>query len=91
MYLHLGQETVVRTSSVVGIFDLENTSISKITKDFLRKSEQAGRVFNVSYELPKSFVICEEEGTATVYITQISSATLRKRTGFIEGLSNVQR
>ena len=89
MYLHLGQDTVVRTKTVVGIFDLENTSISKITKEFLASSEKSGLVVNVSYELPKSFVICEEKGQCKVYITQISSATLKKRTGFMEGIANV--
>ena len=89
MYLHLGQDTVVRTDQVVGIFDLENTSISKITKEFLAKSERAGRVVNVTSDLPKSFVICADGGRVRVYITQISSATLRKRAGFIEGIANV--
>ena len=89
MYLHLGQDTVVRTGDVIGIFDLENTSVSKNTKQFLAKSEQSGRVVNVSYELPKSFVICAEGKKSTVYITQISSATLKKRAGFIDGISNV--
>ena len=89
MYLHLGQDTVVRTSEVIGIFDLENTSISKITRDFLARAEKSGAVVNVSYELPKSFVLCGKRGSQTVYITQISSATLKKRAGFIEGISNI--
>lgn len=91
MYLHLGQDTVVRTDDIIGIFDLENTSISKITKEFLAKSEKAGRVVNVSYELPKSFVICTQNKKTAVYITQISSSTLKKRAGFIEGISNIDR
>lgn len=89
MYLHLGQDTVVRSSEIVGIFDLENTSISKITKGFLAASEKAGRVVNVSFELPKSFVVCAVGKKATVYITQISSTTLRKRAGFMDGISNI--
>ena len=89
MYLHLGQDTVVRTDEIVGIFDLENTSISKITKDFLTRAEKERRVYNVSYELPKSFVICGGRDDTTVYITQISSATLKKRAGFVEGIANV--
>lgn len=90
MYLHLGQDTVVRTNDIVGIFDLENTSISKITKSFLAKSEKAGRVVNVSHELPKSFVVCAVGRDTTVYITQISSMTLKKRSGFIDGIANIE-
>lgn len=91
MYLHLGQDTVVRAGDVIGIFDLENTSISKITKEFLAKAEQNGWVYNVSYELPKSFVLCGSGDRTTVYITQISSATLKKRAGFMEGIANIGR
>ena len=44
----------------------------------------------MSLELPKSFVVCRDEtGRLTVYISQISTATLLKRTGFVEGLSNL--
>lgn len=91
MYLHLGQDTVVRTDEVIGIFDLENSSVSKLTRDFLARSEKAGLVVNVSYELPKSFVLSGTREHTTVYITQISSATLKKRAGFIEGISNIER
>jgi len=53
-------------------------------------AEKGGRVCNVTMELPKSFVVCvDRDGTETVYISQISSATLLKRAGFVEGLSNV--
>ena len=90
MYLHLGQETVVRLREVVGIFDMENATISKYTRQFLADAEKGGRVCNVTMELPKSFVVCvDRDGTETVYISQISSATLLKRAGFVEWLSNV--
>ena len=83
MYLHLGEETVVRMKDIIGIFDIENTSISKHTKDFLAGSEKGGRVVTVSYEMPKSFVVCEDDGgdggEEKVYISQISTATLKKR------------
>ena len=79
MYIHLGEETVVRSADVIGIFDIENTSVSKHTKEFLAYSEKSGNVVNVSYEMPKSFVICENSGKETVYISQISAATLSKR------------
>ena len=84
MYIHLGQETVVKKKDIIGIFDLDNTTVSLKTRDFLKKAEQKGQVVNVSLELPKSFVICKEKGkTQKVYITQISSATLLKRSEFI--------
>lgn len=79
MYIHLGEETVVRSADVIGIFDIENTSLGKYTKEFLAASEKGGRVCNVSYEMPKSFTVCENDGEEKVYISQISAATLSKR------------
>ena len=81
MYIHLGQETVIRSEDVIGIFDLDSTTVSKNTRIFLAKAEKKGEVFNVSYELPKSFTLCSEKKSKknTVYISQISSQTLLKR------------
>ena len=88
MYLHLGQDTVVKLSEVVAIFDLENASIAKATKRYLALAQKQGLVVNVSTELPKSFVVCvDEKGRTTVYISQISSASLKKRTNFVKEIS----
>ena len=80
MYIHLGQETVIKSKDVIGIFDLETTTISKNTRLFLEKAEKNKEVETVSYELPKSFIICSsEKRKQKVYISQISSSTLLKR------------
>ena len=81
MYLHLGEETVVKEKDIIGIFDIENTSVSKHTQDFLASSEKKGRIINVSYEMPKSFIVCNENKNSRekVYISQISASTLKKR------------
>ena len=72
MYLHLGCDTVVNTKDIISILDLESTSISKYSKEFLKIVEEEGFVRNVSEEIPKSFVIGEEKGQSVVYITNIS-------------------
>lgn len=88
MYLHLGQDTVIKTNEIIGIFDLETSTISKVTRDYLAEAQKQGRVVNVSLEMPKSFVLCRgKERKAIVYISQISTTTLLKRTGFLEGIS----
>ena len=90
MNLHLGQGTVIKMDEIMGIFDLETATVSKISRDYLARAQKSGQVVNVSLELPKSFVVCRDEtGRLTVYISQISTATLLKRTGFVEGLSNL--
>ncbi|MBQ9414161.1 MAG: DUF370 domain-containing protein [Clostridia bacterium] len=79
MYLHLGQDVVVRMADVVGIFDMDNTTVSRHTRDFLAAAEQAGQVVSITYELPRSFVVCVENGRQTVYLCQLAPATLKKR------------
>lgn len=86
MYLYLGQETVITTGDIVGIFDIENASTSRATKKFLRTAQEKGWIVEVSPELPKSFVVCERGGETRVYLSQISPATLRKRAGYIGGM-----
>lgn len=79
MYLYLGQNTVVRTEEVLGVFDLDNSTVSKHTRSFLNRAQKEGRVVNVSAELPKSFVVCLETGSETVYLSQMTPATLLRR------------
>lgn len=79
MYLHLGQNTVVNTDEVLGVFDLDNSTVSKHTRGFLNRAQKEGRVVNVSAELPKSFVVCLGTGGETVYLSQMTPATLLRR------------
>jgi len=86
LYIHLGNETVVRTADVIGIFDLDKTSTGRITRDYLARAEREMRVTNVSCELPRSFVVCRDDTGTRVYISQIAAATLKKRARFPDSL-----
>ena len=79
MYLHLGKGTVVNTAGIVGIFDLDITSQSHLTRQFLRRAEQAGQVINAAEDLPKSFVVYRDGAETKVYLSQMAAATLLKR------------
>ncbi len=83
MYLHLGQDIIVNTQNIVGIYDMDTSTISKWSREYLNKAEKEGRVVNVSFfDLPKSFIVCKEaadEEKETVYISPLSSKTLLKR------------
>lgn len=80
LYLHLGQSMVIPFRDVIGIFDLDNSSYSHLTRNFLRQAQEEGKVINVSEELPKSFVLCRNRvGEIKVFISQLSSTTLLKR------------
>ena len=78
MYLSIGNDMAVRDSSILGIFDLDNTSISKRTRDFLENAEKEGQVVPCD-DLPKSFVLTSEYGFTRVHLTALSSGTLEKR------------
>lgn len=78
MYLHLGQDFLVKTRDIIGIFDLDTASVAKNTRLFLKKAEQEGAVVALSDELPKSLILTDFP-TPTVYISPISAATLKKR------------
>ena len=87
MYIHLGSDTVVNMKHVIGIFDMESTSISRITREFLATAEEEVFVVNVSEDVPKSYVVCEVDGRPVIYISQISTSTLTKRSNFIQGIA----
>ena len=80
MYLHLGQSVVVPYSRILGIFDLDNTSWSFKTREFLERAEREGRVISVCDDIPRSFVaVGDQNGPVMIYISQLSSAALLGR------------
>ena len=79
MYLHIGQSVLVPFESVLGEFDLDNSSWSHRTRSFLEKAEKEVRVVNAASDLPRSFVLCREGERSTVFLSQLSTATLKGR------------
>lgn len=78
MYLSIGNDMAIRDRSILGIFDLDNTSTSKRTREFLSGAEKEGEVVPCD-DLPKSFVLTSEYGFTRVHLTALSTATLEKR------------
>lgn len=89
MYVYLGGDAVARGDDVVGIFDMDNTTVSKHTREFLNAAEKQGEVVAATWDIPKAFVVCAKPKKAktqrtTVYLSQMAPATLRKRAGLGE-------
>lgn len=78
MYLNIGNDMAVRDRSIIGIFDMDNTSTSRRTREFLSRAEKEGEVVPCD-DLPKAFVLTAEYGMNRVYLTALSSGTLEKR------------
>ena len=76
MYIGLGKGKFIDSKDIIGIFDLDITSQSHITRKYLATSEKAGFVINASEDIPKSFVISKDKG---VYLSQMATSTLNKR------------
>lgn len=81
MYLHLGNGVLVKKEDVIGVFDLEITSQSYRTRQYLKQAEQRGHLAYVDIEeIPKSFLVCAVEGEGqTVIVSPLSPRTLLRR------------
>ncbi len=80
MYLGLGQDANIIDKNIIGIFDLDNTTVSKATREYINFAVKNEECVTVSMEeLPKSFVVTEENGKRTVYISPYNTSTIFKR------------
>lgn len=80
MFIHIGHDTVIIDKEIIGVFDMENTTVMKKTIDYLNFAEKNGQVRNVApFELPKSFIVCQEPCGKVIYISPVSVGTILKR------------
>ena len=82
MYLHIGLNYMIKKEDIVGIFDIETTTGSQITKQFLTKAQKSDKIISVSEDLPRSFIVCKEQSGSKdekTYLTSLSTNTLQKR------------
>ena len=79
-YLHIGMNVMLEDRRIIGIFDLDNTSTSRRTREFLQGAEREGVVQSSCEDIPRSFVVCDHPyHRQIVYLSQINSQTLGKR------------
>ena len=80
MFIHIGQDTVVIDKEIIGIFDMDNTTVMKKTIDYLNNAEKEKSVINVApFELPKSFIVCQTPKGKRIYISPVSVGTILRR------------
>ena len=79
MYLHLGSDVAVNTEDIVGIFDMDNTTVSAKTRAFLKRAQRNGEISDITEDLPKSFVVTSRDNKIKVYISSLAARTLLKR------------
>jgi hypothetical protein len=79
MYLHVGNNRNIRIKSVVGIFDMDNTTVSNITRKYLNLKQKSMLVESVAEEIPKSFILYEDKGEYRVCFSPLSVSALKGR------------
>ena len=75
MFLHLGEDTIVKDKEIIGNFDLDTSTVNKATRDYLAIAEKNGRVEYVNYDLPKSFIVTDSK----IFVSPINTGTLLRR------------
>lgn len=85
LYFHAGQDFVLNTRDVIGVFDLDTAGASRRTEEYFRHTESEGAVVDLCAPgtLPKSFLVTDFPDE-TVYISQLSPAALKKRAERLE-------
>lgn len=78
MYINIGEDFVLKTEDITGIFDMDKTTVNKATRDFLARAQKENRVVLTSYDLPKSFIVAKDK----IYISPLNTSTLLKRAGW---------
>lgn len=79
MYLHIGGDHVIDRRDIIGVFDIENSTVSNITREYLRKSEKKRRVITIKNDMPKSFIVVNKDNDICVYLSSLATSTLKKR------------
>ena len=83
MYLHIGNGIPVRKKSIIGIFDLDSSTVSAVTKRYINKNEKEGNIIYGDSDLPRTFVLHEEgsgeEKKYKIKLSRISSQGLKIR------------
>ncbi len=79
MYIHVGNHKMLRTRDIIGIFDMDNTTVSSVTRGFLSQKEKQLMVETAAVELPKSFIIFWENGLTKICFSPLSPSAIRGR------------
>ncbi len=79
MYLHIGNGVSVRDKDVIGVFDLDTATVSKITRKFINEKQKSGRVEYTDTDLPRSFIVIGNKKKSSIKLSRISSVGLKLR------------
>jgi len=82
MYLHAGNNKLIRTKDIIGIFDMDNATMEADTRTFLKHVQRDGALEISKNEIPKSFILYDKNKNrkqTAVCISQLSTVSLASR------------
>ena len=66
MYLHIGENKVIRKKDILAIFDMDSATVSSVTRKYLSNAQKEGRVKSLGLDLPRTFIVMRDK---TVYLS----------------------
>jgi len=82
MFLHVGNNKNIRERDIVGIFDMDNATVSMITRKFLSECQKKNMVESANSEIPKSFILYRDGDGFNICFSQLSSISLHGRLSY---------
>lgn len=79
MYLNIGKDFFINSGEMVGVFDLDKTTVYKVNRFYLSKMEKRGKIISITENIPKSFVVCSSKEESKVYLSGLLPSTIYKR------------
>ena len=79
MYLHVGNGKSLKKKDIIGIFDLDTATVSRITKGFINEKQKNGDIEYLDSDLPRSFILYESRSGVKVRLSRISTQGLKLR------------
>ncbi len=79
MYLHIGNDFVLKKKNIIGIFDMDIGTDLHAAEVFLNAAQKENRIRNVSMDIPKSYIVYQNKEETLVYLSPLATSTLKKR------------
>ena len=80
-YTQIENNRWLRSGGILAIVDLDKSTVSKISRNFLSGKEKEGLVITASAGLPKSFIVYDDGRKEQIILSVFSPDILKKRTG----------
>lgn len=92
VFLHLGRDEIINVKDIIAIMDMEKTTISEITREFLKTGEEEGFIKTIDEEeMPKSFIIAYKNDMQIIYLSPLSVTTLFRRYKKLEKMEKMTK